>query len=342
MKFNTKILIIALFSSSTFIIPSILGCKPPRVNYPRFEVNYLSSKKAKALKIKAQYGYEIKNGDTTNKTAIHYTKNGEIKNFSYFKYGIIPIVQKVTYDSISKTSTLSVYSEQELIMKTIKKQLENSWFSISTEYSLQPSYKETIYIKESSIFDSIRNEKTHYTYQYIPEDSIYNDTLSFCNSVDKYNTFNKVDTHILYSLTDTIFSIYTYDNQQRLISESSQSSIIRYNYTKDVLSSKEYMIDSILQNRTIIQSPPHIESTITYNDTLAIISNQIIKYDSLGLIREILNFGYKHNFTEFIKDTSYFDIVNNDTLFGLIENEYLELDYSLQPETLQFTYEFYD
>lgn len=342
MRFIWKIFCVVVFTGAPFVMPAILGCQPPAINYPIFNYDFLTPDQAKKLKVKSIHAVELRNGDTINKINIRYNKTGELSYYSYLKYRQFLIENVITYDSISKTYITRQYSEKELIEESKNQELDNSWFLLSTTYPFDPSFNDFAYRTWDTLRNPSKNEELYYTSIYVPKDSIYKDTVSLCTSKRTYNPLNLSDTIEYYNDWDTTLAIYTYNENKQLKSEWYSNTVTTYSYTKNILTSKSYYIDSKLKSKQIIQRDPHIETTYSYNDTSAITSKQIIIYNKTGLIEKALNFGYTHRYNTFIKDSSYYDIINNDTLYGLIENEDIRLDYTLPPETILFTYEFYD
>lgn len=317
MRFIWKTFCVVVFIGTPFLIPAILGCQPPAINYPIFYYEFLTPNQAKKLKVKSILAVELINGDTINKINIRYNKTGELSYYSYLKYRQFLTEHTITYDSISKTLITRQYSEKELIEESRKQELGNSWFLLSTTYPFDPSSNDFAYRTWDTVKNPSKNEELRYTSIYVPKDSIYKDTVSLCTSKRTYHPLNLSDTIEHYNEWDTTLTINTYNENKQLKSKLYSNTVTTYSYKENRLTSKSYYIDSKLKAKQIIQRDPHLETTFSYNDTSAITSKQIIIYNKTGLIEKVLNFGYTHRYKTYIKDSNYYDIINQRHLIWI-------------------------
>jgi len=343
MKFYIKLLFIFLFSFSSALIPILLGCLPPRINTPHFEANYLSTKQTQNLHIKTQYSYTINKKDTVKQTEFRYDKNGEMIYSFHLKYGRIPIENYKSYDSNINTLLIRTFEDSVYLKQEQLQYLSDNWYLWSTTFYNSFNENEFIYKKWDSIMDTISNEKIHMMYFFHPDDSVLKDTLKRISYKNKYNSFNKIDTEEFYLDKDTLHTIYTYNEAQQLTSvlDASGNTTV-YTYDNNKLCTKVYLDDTHIKNELIVDEEQNQETILTYNDTQALISKQIITYDSLHLVTQVLNYGFYHKYDSSIVDSNFYDvIVDIDTIYSLDHFEVIELNYNLPPETLLFTYDFY-
>lgn len=343
MKFRIKLTYIIIFISITWVLPVLFAC-PRTGNIPSFDVHYLTVKEVQQLKIKAQLTYKIKNEDTIKDTELRFAKNGEAVYWSFFKYGRYFTEQFFTYDSIEKTYVSNIFEEKLWTKRERVKELDHNWIFKDFYYPNHLSQNESIYLQETEIYDSISNTKTMLKKVYSPNDPDLIDTLEFISYKEKYNSNGLIESEESNFGENTLKILYTYDQNlnQTAISYSYGAYTIYTYKNSQLLKETEYNSDSSLSQYTLfnkLEKPIH---KYGYNDTTAIDSEQIITYDSNGLITQVLNFGYLDDRTYFKIDSNYYDIIGTDTMYSLIDYDSIHLNYNLPPETLLFTYEYYE
>ena len=182
--------------------------------------------------------------------------------------------------------------------------------------------------------------KRHTLDVYIFQNHLHSkDTLEIIDNKIIYTPHKLIKQEEYYYGYDTLITKYTYDDSNRLISviNSSESYTI-YDYKDNLKHTQaEYTNNSILRSKTyynLNEQPINID---TYNDTSAIVATQKLFYDTNGLITQVENYGFLE--TTWVRDTSSFDMISNDTIFSLTDKE--QINYNISPEKLYFKYEYY-
>lgn len=342
MKHYWKLILLSSFVWINWIYPCLFAC-PIRDNKPSFDIEYLTADEIVFHKIKSQYAYKIIQGDTIKSTEIQFNKKGEPTYVYYLKYNRYPVEQYTTYDTVNHILTSSVYDNKILDKSKRVKTLNSGWEYLEIYYPNSPSFNDSIYLLDIEEYDSLHSERIYFRKIVHSSKSILEDTLIHISNKDRYNAQGLIIYNESYYEKDTTKTYYTYNkNQQLTRTEDNYGDITTYDYKDGKKHCKtEYINFTEIHSKTYYNGYEKPEHIYFYNDTNALDAEQIIHYDMNQLVTQVLSYGYLDQRTIFMKDTTHYDIIGNDTLFALIDSDTTLLNYNLPPDTLLFTYEYY-
>lgn len=342
MKLLPKFFLILLFTTLT-PINYILLAFFTKGSTLDFDEDYPTQKEIKHYGIKTQYSFEIQNGDTIKKRELRFNNNGQIIYSFFFEYNQFPTEQFSTYDSLKDIRIFNEYQDKQLIQSNRITNLKNNWEFHEVSYPNRLLKNEKFYINRIEHYDSTLYQKSYIKKVCKIENSEFNDTITYHISKEQYDINNLLMyEEEYYDNQNTILTKYTYNDNHQIVSISSNiGTYTLFNYRDGLKYHKtEYNEDSVLVAKTYYNKNEKTEHIYFYNDTNALIHTQTFTYDSNGLISLFQN--YKYLDYRMQTDTVV-SIYNNGDVETAISSYTVDtLDYTLQPDTLFFIYEFYN